>query len=309
MPDSSKEGDCVREGEGRRGFFRALAGLGTTAAVGVGALKVLQSQRAEAAEIPPPLAEPTGSVTVRMQRELEQAVASGKTPSWLMVVDTRKCIGCDACTVACKAENPTGPGANFRRVIQKELPLRPIPWAIYKPVNCLQCGDAPCAKAVPEGMIVKRADGIVEFVQDKLRGPYAEAAVKACPFQLAHVDDGKTYTESTPNIQDYEGRAFVENGKSYTRKPGGNQLAGAARKCTFCSHLIYSGVLPMCVSTCVGGAMYFGDANDPNGLIQEITQGRTVFKGHENLGLKPRVIYFTESMPDTPHLDCAACHS
>lgn len=309
MSDSSHDAGRVSEPGGRRGFFRALAGIGTTAAAGVTGLKILQSQHAEAAEIPPPLAEPTGNVTVRMQRELEQAVTSGKTPNWLMVVDTRKCIGCDACSVACKAENPTGPGANFRKVIQVELPLRPTPWAIYKPVNCLQCGDAPCAKAVPDGMVVKRADGIVEFAQDKLKGPYAEAAAKACPISMAHVDGGKTYTESTPNAQEYEGRVFMENGKSYTRKPGANQLAGAARKCTFCSHLIYSGVLPMCVSTCVGGAMYFGDADNPNGLIHEITQGRTVFKGHENLGLKPRVIYFTESMPDTPQVECAACHS
>jgi len=309
MSDTGHDASRRAESGGRRGFFRALAGVSAAAVGGVAGVQILQSSRAEAAEIPPPLAEPAGNILVRMQRELEQAVSGGKTPSWRMVVDTRKCIGCDACTVACKAENPTGPGANFRKVIQLDLPTGPRPWAIYKPVNCLQCDDAPCMRAVPQGMIVKRADGIVEFDQAKLRGPYAEAAVKACPLNQAHVETGRTYTESTPNPQEYEARSFVENGAAYSRKPGANRLVGAARKCTFCSHQIYSGVLPACVSTCMGGAMYFGDANNPQGLIQELTKGRTVFKGHEDRGLKPRVIYFTESMPDTPHLDCVACHS
>jgi len=68
------------------------------------------------------------------------------------------------------------------------------------------------------------------------------------------------------------------------------------------------GVLPACVTTCIGGAMYFGDANNRDSLINEITQGRRVFRGHQNLGVKPRVIYFEESMPEAAHIDCGACH-
>jgi len=164
----------------------------------VAGLKLLPNRKAEAAEPPPPLAEPSGAVLVRMQQELEQAVSSGRTPKWLMVVDTRKCIGCDACSVACRAENPTAPGHNFRRVIQRELGGAPRPWAIFKPVNCLQCEDPPCAAAVPEGMIRRRPDGIVEFDLAMLKGTYAKAAAEACPFELVHVDDGKTFTASTP---------------------------------------------------------------------------------------------------------------
>lgn len=294
---------------GRRKFFQSLAGIGTGAATGLVGLKVMESTPAEAAEIPMPLAESAGNVVLRMQQDLERTQAGGKTPGWLMVVDTRKCVGCDACTVACRAENPTGPAGNFRRVIKLELPISARPWAIYKPANCLQCDDPACARAVPKGMITKRADGIVEFDQGKLKGAYAQAAAQACPVKMVHVDNGRTFTQGTPRPQEYENRSFVENGKVYSRKPGANQLADTARKCTFCSHLLDSGVLPACVTTCMGGAMYFGDANDKSSLISEITQGRRVFKGHENLGLKPRVIYFTESMPDTPHLECAACHS
>lgn len=292
----------------RRKFFRTLVGAGSGAVAAAVGLKILPSGTAEAAPIPPPLAESSGSVILRMQQDLDATLASGKTPSWLMVVDTRKCIGCDACTVACRAENPTGPAGNFRRVIKKDLPTGPQPWAIYKPANCLQCDDPPCARAVPQGMIAKRPDGIVEFDLDKLKGAVAGVAARACPFGAIHVDDGKTFTAGTPRAEAYEQRSFVENGKTLSRKPGANPLQDVARKCTFCSHLLDVGVLPACVTTCVGGAMYFGDGNNPTSLITQVTQGRRVFRGHQNLGVKPRVIYFEESMPDTPHIACGACH-
>jgi molybdopterin-containing oxidoreductase family iron-sulfur binding subunit len=296
------------EKSGRRRFFHALASLGSGAVTGLVGMKVLESKKAEAAELPPVLADSSGNVILRMQQDLEQTLASGRTPSWLMVVDTRKCIGCDACTVACRAENPTGPGGNFRRVIQREHAPGTVPWAIFKPVNCLQCDNPPCAKAVPAGMIWKRPDGIVEFDHTKLKGSYAQVAAKACPLKLVSIDDGKTFTENTPAPQDYEFRTFVENGQPHTRKPGASDLKDSGRKCTFCSHLLDIGVLPACVSTCVGGAMYFGDANNPSSLIQEITQGRRVFRGHTDIGLTPRVIYFEEPMPDSAHVDCTVCH-
>jgi len=293
----------------RRAFLQALAGIGAgAAAAGVG-LQVLQSQNAEAAEIPPPLAESTGTALIRMQQDLERAVTSGRTPSWMMVVDTRKCIGCNACSVACKAEVPTGPGGFARRVIQKELPIGPRPFAVFKPVNCLQCDDPPCAKAVPAGMIRKRPDGIVEFDHATLSGPYAQAAAKACPWNLIHVDSGATYTMNTPEPQAYEDRAFVEYGRTHSRKKGSVTLFERARKCTFCAHRLEQGELPACVSTCIGGAMYFGDMSDTSSLVYQITQGRRVFKGHENLGVKPRVIYFEESMPGAVHVDCEGCHA
>lgn len=294
---------------GRRGFFQALAGAGTGAVTGLAGFQLLNSPAAEAAEVPPPLADSASRLTIRMQQDLEQTLSSGRTPSWLMVVDTRKCVGCNACTVACRAENVTGPAGNFRKVVKTDLPIGARPWAIYKPSNCLQCDDAPCARAVPKGWVVQRPDGIVEIDHERVRGPYARAVAQACPLKLVHIDDGKTFTQDTPVPQAYESRSFMENGRLYRRTPGGNQLAEAARKCTFCSHLLDVGVLPACVTTCIGGAMYFGDANNSNSLITEITKGRRVFKGHENRGLKPRVIYFTESIPGTPHVECAACHS
>lgn len=309
MTENGENLQQTRKPKGRRGFFHTLAGAGAGAVTGLAGLKVLETGAAQAAQIPPPSAEPQGNVLVRMQQDLERSRAGGATPSWLMVVDTRKCIGCNACTIACRAENPTGPGAAFRKVVERELPIGPRPFAIHKPMNCLQCDDPPCARAVPAGMITKRPDGIVAFDTDRLRGPYAQAAARACPWGQIHVDDGRTFTQGTRSPQDYETRSFVENGRVFHRKPGATALADAARKCNFCSHLLDVGVLPACVSTCIGGAMYFGDANLRGSLINDITGGRRVFAGHQNQGVKPRVIYFEEPMPGALNIPCEACHS
>lgn len=293
----------------RRRFFNSLASLGAGLAAAAVGWKALIRREARAADPPPVLAESNGNLLVRMQRDLDASRARGATPRWLMVVDTRKCIGCDACTIACRAENPTGPAGGFRRVIQMRFTPGPRPVSIFKPVNCLQCDNPPCARAVPDGMIRKRADGIVEFDYGRLRGPYAEAAAKACPFRAIHVDDGRTFTQGTPAQQEYEFRTFVENGIRHTRRPGASALLGVARKCTFCSHLLDVGVLPACVTTCIGGAMYFGDASLPSSLVSELTQGRRKFRGHEAMGVGPRVVYFEEPVPGASYVECSVCHS
>lgn len=309
MVSSVEKGNSNSAAHGvqRRGFLQALGGIAAGVAGALGAARLTKTGGTVAAA-PPPLSEAVGSIVRRMQRDLEDSLAGGRTPSWIMVVDTRKCIGCDACSVACRAENPTGPGGNFRRVIRRELPWWSGPWAVFKPVNCLQCEDPPCGRAVPAGMVRKRADGIVEFDYARLRGRYAVAAARACPFNLVRVDDGRTFTEDTPDPQAYEYRTFVENGERFTRRPGANLLEGVARKCTFCSHRIDIGVLPACVTTCLGGAMYFGDADNSRSLVREITQGRRLFYGHFYAGVTPRVIYFEEPMPDAAHIDCTVCH-
>ncbi|GAB4247260.1 MAG: 4Fe-4S dicluster domain-containing protein [Acidobacteriota bacterium] len=258
--------------------------------------------------LPKALTDPPGELIRRMQQDLEEALAGDHVPQWLMVVDTRKCVGCDSCTVACRAENPTPPERGFRRVVKIELTLGLRPISIFKPTNCVQCDDPPCAKAVPEGLITKREDGIVEFDLVNLKGDYARAAQEACPFDAVLIDSGETFTEDTPWPQPYEERAFEENGQVFQRIPGANPLEGSARKCTFCSHLLAEGVLPACVSTCLGGAMYFGDATNPDSVVVEALGGRETLDKPYALEVGPRVIHLEEPMPGASSLDCNVCH-
>lgn len=221
-----------------------------------------------------------------------------------MLVDTRKCIGCNACTVACRAENGVGPAGSYRRVLRIESGRGEWITGTFKPANCMQCDNPPCAKAVPEGMIRKRPDGIVEFDYTRLKGRYAQAAAAACPYGAVHIEDGRSFTEGTPAIQPYERREFQE----YQRTWRWDEIVGAARKCHFCLHLLEAGSLPACVSTCIGSAMYFGDAADPKSLVSELLAKNRSMRHKAELGTSPRVYYLAEPFATTPQAACTNCH-
>jgi molybdopterin-containing oxidoreductase family iron-sulfur binding subunit len=240
-----------------------------------------------------------------MLADLDAALAKpAEKRRWVMVVDTRKCIGCNACTVACRAENQVGPAGSYRRVLRIESGAGPWVAGTFKPANCMHCDNPPCARAVPAGMIRKRPDGIVELDYTRLKGQYAHAAAAACPYGAIHVEDGRNFTDGTPAVQEYEKREFVEYGKSWRR----SELVGVARKCHFCLHLLEAGSLPACVSTCVGGAMYFGDASLPNSLVRELLNKNRTLRHKEDLGTAPRVFYVAEPFPTTPQAACNTCH-
>jgi len=286
-------------GPPRRSFLRA--GAVTAASGAVAARWLLSSDRARAAPLP---AAP-GNEVIRMLADLDTALT--RPPEklrWVMVVDTRKCIGCNACTVACRAENAVGPAGSYRRVLRIESGSGSWVAGTFKPANCMQCDNAPCARAVPAGMIRKRPDGIVELDYTQLKGQYAHTAAAACPYAAIHVEDGRNFTDATPTVQEYEKREFHEYGRSWRRR----ELVGAARKCHFCLHRLEAGSLPACVSTCVGGAMYFGDAADPKSLVSELLSKNRVLRHKSELGTAPRVYYVAEPFASTPQAACTTCH-
>jgi len=295
--------NCFRFRQGRRNFLRTGA-VGACAALGMATGRRLTSPRTVAAA--PPLPEAPGSELVRMQRELDLALARPPASRrWLMVVDPRKCIGCQACVVACRAENVTGPAGSYRRVPEGPAGRYPHPTNVFMPANCMQCDDPPCARAVPPGMIRKQPDGIVEFDYTQLKGTHAAAAAAACPYRAVHVDDGVFFTDATPRRQAYESRSFNEYRGAYRRGP---ELSGVARKCHFCAHRLEAGVLPACVSTCIGGAMFFGDAADPNSMVSELVREHRSFGIHQELGTLPRVRYIEEKLLQVRQFSCATCH-
>ncbi len=257
----------------------------------------------------------TGEI-VRMHEDLERALGRPKKErSWKMVIDVRKCVGCHACAVSCMAENVTPPGSSYRKVFETEHREFPDLDRFFMPANCQQCDNAPCMKAankVSRNAIVKREDGIVEFDYKVLaKNPKAaEAAKKSCPYYAIIEDHGGHNTDGTPVLEPYETRDFYEYGGKFTREK--NALNGAIRKCTFCPHRLESGMIPACVSTCIGRAMYFGDASDPKSLVSEILKKETVWQNLSKLGTKPRVYYIgyeerSKIQVGTP-VTCLECH-
>ncbi len=169
---------------------------------------------------------------------------------YAMALDTKACIGCLACTVACKVENGSPEGIWLAPVISHELGEFPDVRRAYVPLLCNHCTDAPCLKACPTGAIGRREDGIVLIDQDRCCG--SGACVIACPYGAIHYY-GERQAAKTP---------FDEV------KLAGHQ-PGTAQKCTFCAPRLDRGLQPACVGVCPTGARIFGDLDDPQSAVSK----------------------------------------
>lgn len=305
----------------RRDFTRSAALVGTGAAATV-VLALEDRTLAGAAELtgsgtirqldPSVVREgaATEDLLIRMQRELARAMAKPvEQRSWVMVIDARKCIGCNACTVACIAENNLPPGVTYRTVFDEIEGDYPNLRRFLKPTNCFQCANPPCAtaaNAVKSGSMSIRPDGIVAIDYRKMKGRGVfDAAKKACPYGYAlYFDTGGNFTDGTPAVQPYEKRESVEYGQKFSRA----DTVGVTRKCHFCLQRIEGGALPACVTTCTGQAMHFGDRNDPTSLASELlAKKQETFVVDQAAGTGPRVIYLNDE-PENDETSCAMCH-
>ena len=284
----------------RRAFVKAAAILGTAAAVGAGALVNAKNTKISN--------EPTGDASIRklpakdtipvtrdsdpllrMQKELEVAMAKPvEQRHWMMVIDTRKCIGCHACTIACVVENKLPPGVVYRPVVTEEFGTYPNVAMRFTPRPCMQCEVPPCTPVCPVKATWKRPDGIVAIDYDKCIG--CGYCVTACPYNARTRDLGENYTDGTPAIQPYEEQPNFEYGKHWDRK-GHRSPVGNARKCQFCLHRLEHGMLPQCVTSCIGRATFFGDANNEKSLVNELAAKPNATRLLEERGTKPQVVY------------------
>lgn len=295
-------------GSSRRGFLGAVLGTTAAALAWVSTAFSRSTARADAAPGLPSLPEVPDSEIIRMQGELQSALSRPlSTRRWAMVVDTRRCTGCNTCVIACRAENVTGPEGSYRRVAEGPAGRYPDVTNVFMPSNCAQCDDPPCQRVVPKGMIVKRPDGIVEFDYARLTGDHARRVAEACPYRAVHIDRGTLFTEGTPAVQAYEQRTFVEYEREWNRTDG-SLPDGVARKCHFCVHRIDAGLLPACVANCMCSAMAFGDLNDPKSLVSTLLREHRTIRIHEELGIEPRVHYIEEKINQVHQYSCATCH-
>jgi Fe-S-cluster-containing dehydrogenase component len=156
------------------------------------------------------------------------------------IIDNRKCIGCHACTVACKAEHNVPLGVNRTWVKYIEKGLYPHTRRMFTVNRCNHCAAAPCVEICPVRALYSRSDGIVDFNNDRCIG--CKACTQACPYDALYI-----------------------NPESHT-----------AAKCNYCTHRIENGIEPACVIVCPVHAIISGDMDSPESEIATLLAGEAV---------------------------------
>jgi Fe-S-cluster-containing dehydrogenase component len=220
--------------------------------------------------------------------------------TWGMVIDLDRCTGCQACAMACKAENNV-PAVGSEEA-EKE---RVISWMQvlaepdeehegevkrFLPRPCMQCEDPPCTKVCPVYATYKNPEGIVAQIYGRCIG--CRFCMAACPYNAKFF-----------NWHEYQHPSPGQNPDVSLRPKG------VVEKCTFCHHRLQKvreqaavekrRQLPgeyntACAEACPAQAISFGDLTDPTSEVARLARSPRAFRLLESLGTRPKVIYLTE---------------
>ena len=214
---------------------------------------------------------------------------------WGKIIDLKRCVGCKACSVACKAENHTPPGIAYHVVMEEEKGKYPYSKREFLPMPCMQCKNSTCIPICPVKATYYRQDGVVVVDYDKCIG--CRYCIATCPYGSRSFDYGHYYFEDHQNP--WEKMPSPEYGQYRTRENKKSPI-GNVRKCTSCLHRIYNGIPPACAASCMGNAIHFGDLNNPDAKcmvhgvnLQSLLATRHYKILKEETGNAPRVYYLT----------------
>ncbi len=188
--------------------------------------------------------------------ELDGALLThSATANYGFLIDNRKCIGCHACSTACKAENEVPLGVNRTWVKYTEKGTFPNTRRYFQVTRCNHCANPPCVHICPTRAMIQRPDGIVDFDSERCIG--CKACMQACPYDAIYIDPD-----------------------SHT-----------AAKCHFCVHRTDVGLEPACVIVCPVHAIIAGDMNDPHSEISRALATQQVRSRKPEQGTKPKLFY------------------
>jgi Fe-S-cluster-containing dehydrogenase component/formate-dependent nitrite reductase membrane component NrfD len=187
--------------------------------------------------------------------DLRELGAGDGGARWIKVIDQTRCIGCHACTTACKSENDVPVGVTRTFVKYVDIGVFPQARRAFQVTRCNQCADAPCVTACPTAAMHKREDGIVDFDKSICIG--CKACMAACPYDAIFI-----------NPEDH-----------------------AAEKCNFCAHRLDIGLEPACVVVCPTEAILVGDLHDSTSKVAQMAQREPVSVRRPEKETRPQLFY------------------
>lgn len=172
-----------------------------------------------------------------------------------MAIDTRTCVGCMDCVVACKTENDVPEGFNRDWIAYESVGKFPTLNMEIRSERCNHCDNPPCVTCCPTGAShVSDLGGIVLVTHNECIG--CKACLASCPYDARFIHP-----------------------------------QGYADKCTFCDHRVKVGNDPACVSVCPTHCFVFGDLDDPNSEISRVLASRKAHPLLPAAGTRPRIYY------------------
>jgi Fe-S-cluster-containing dehydrogenase component/formate-dependent nitrite reductase membrane component NrfD len=177
------------------------------------------------------------------------------------VIDTRACIGCHACSTACKSENDVPLGVHRTWVKYTETGRFPDVRRNFQVTRCNHCANPPCVRICPVAAMFQRPDGIVDFDGDACIG--CKACLQACPYDAIYLDPG-TQT---------------------------------AAKCNYCAHRVEQAMEPACVVVCPTHAIVAGDLDDPASEIARVVARNDLSVRKPEQGTAPKLFYVQGHAP------------
>ncbi|MHC4946165.1 MAG: 4Fe-4S dicluster domain-containing protein, partial [Planctomycetota bacterium] len=171
------------------------------------------------------------------------------------VIDQNRCIGCHACTVACKDEHEVPIGVNRTWVKYIEKGVFPATRRHFAVLRCNHCDDAPCVEICPTIALYRSPNGIVDFDNERCIG--CKSCMQACPYDAIYID---------PN-------------------------QNTAAKCNFCAHRVELGLQPACEVVCPTQAIVSGDMDEPTSKVSRMIAMEKVSVRKPHKGTNPKLFY------------------
>lgn len=174
---------------------------------------------------------------------------------YAFVIDQSRCIGCHACSLACKAEHDVPIGSYRTWVKYVEKGAFPDVRRFFTVLRCNHCDDAPCMTICPVTALFRRSNGIVDFDREVCIG--CKACMQACPYDALYIHPDH----------------------------------GTAEKCNFCAHRVENEMEPPCATVCPTEAIIVGDMDDPASRVSQLIATKEVSVRKPEKGTRPKVFY------------------